>query len=148
MRVCLVCEGSYPYIAGGVSDWVQMLCSNLSDVEFVIWSIATTKEEMSELKYDLPENVKDVVTVYLGEEALQDHYRNIRISEREKKVLRRFVSEEGESVSWASILEFFKKNRKKASDILMSKGFYEVCLEEYGKTAGTESFRQYLGSFR
>jgi len=148
MRVCLVCEGSYPYIAGGVSDWVQMLCSNLSDVEFVIWSIATTKEEMSELKYDLPENVKDVVTVYLGEEALQDHYRNIRISEREKKVLRRFVSEEGESVSWASILEFFKKNRKKAADIVMSKGFYEVCLEEYGKTAGTESFRQYLGSFR
>ena len=49
MRGCLICEGSYPYVAGGVSSWVQMLCSAFSDVEFVIWSIATTREEMSEL---------------------------------------------------------------------------------------------------
>ena len=148
MRVCLVCEGSYPYVTGEVSDWVQMLCSNLPEVEFTIWSVATTKEEMSEYKYTLPENVKDVTTVYLGEETFKDNYKNIRISEREKKVLRRFVSEDGESVSWASILEFFKKNRKRAADLLMSKGFYEICLEEYNKTASTEGFRQYLWSFR
>lgn len=148
MRVCLVCEGSYPYVTSEVSDWVQMLCSNIPEVEFVIWSIATTKEEMSEYKYALPENVKDVVTVYLGEETFKEHYKRVRLSEREKKVLRRFVCEEGESVSWASILEFFKKNRKKAADVLMSKGFYEICLEEYRKTASTEGFRQYLWNFR
>ena len=148
MRVCLVCEGSYPYVTNEVSEWVQMLCGNIPDVEFVIWSVATTKEEMSEYKYALSENVKDVVTVYLGEEDFRNNYKKIRISEREKKVLRRFVSEEGESVSWASILEFFKKNRKKAADVLMSKGFYEICLEEYNKTASTEGFRQYLWSFR
>ncbi len=148
MRVCLVCEGSYPYVTGEVSDWVQMLCSDMPDVEFVIWALATTKEEMSEYKYALPENVKDVVTVYLGEETFKDNYKRLRISEREKKVLRRFVTEEGESVSWASILEFFKKKGKRATDVLMSKGFYEICLEEYQKTGSTEGFRQYLWNFR
>lgn len=148
MRVCLVCEGSYPYVTCEESDWVQMLCNDMHDVEFVIWSVATTKVEMSEYKYALPENVKDVVTVYLGEENFKEHYKWLRISEREKKVLRRFVTEEGESVSWASILELIRKKGKRATDVLMSKGFYEICLEEYSKTGSTEGFRQYLWNFR
>ena len=44
MRICLICEGSYPYVAGGVSGWVQMLTSHFTEHEFVIWSIATTEE--------------------------------------------------------------------------------------------------------
>ena len=36
-------------ISGGVSGWVQMLCQSLPELEFVIWSIATTREEMSEI---------------------------------------------------------------------------------------------------
>ena len=69
MRVCLICEGCYPYIPGGVSSWVQMLCTQFSDVEFVIWSIATNREEMSEVRYEMPENIKELRTVAL--EALE-----------------------------------------------------------------------------
>lgn len=148
MRVCLVCEGGYPYITGGVSGWVQMLCSGTPDVEFVIWSIATTPEEMSEYKYELPENVKEVKTVYLGEEPSKQNYKNIHISEREKKVLRKFISADAETFSWKSMLDFLQKNKKRLIDVLMSKGFYEICLEEYLKNASTEVFSKYLTSFR
>lgn len=148
MRVCLVCEGGYPYITGGVASWVQMLCSNMPDVEFVIWSIATTKEEMSLYKYELPENVKEVKTVYLGEESAKHNYKNVHISEREKKVLRKFVSADAESFSWKAVLEFLKKNRKRLLDVLMSEGFYEICRDEYLKTGSTEVFVSYLQSFR
>ena len=68
MRVCLICEGCYPYIPGGVSGWIQMLCSAFQDIEFVVWSIATTREEMSAYSYKVPENVKAVHTLYLGDE--------------------------------------------------------------------------------
>ena len=54
MRVCLICEGSYPYVPGGVSSWVQMLCNQFQDVEFVVWAIATTREEMPEYRCRLP----------------------------------------------------------------------------------------------
>ena len=64
MRVCLICEGSYPYVVGGVAGWVQMLCKSFKNVEFVIWSIATTREEMSEYKYEIPPNVKEVSPYY------------------------------------------------------------------------------------
>ena len=80
MRVCLICEGSYPYVSGGVSSWVQMLCTAFTDVEFVIWSIATTHEEMHEYKYELPSNVKGVYTTYLGESSIGVRHKHVRLS--------------------------------------------------------------------
>ena len=85
MRVCLICEGSYPYVAGGVAAWVQMLCSSLLDVEFVIWSIATTREEMSQYKYELPPNVVDVKTIYLGDDTFHSDSKTIHLAPGEVK---------------------------------------------------------------
>ena len=39
MRICLLTEGSYPYVVGGVSSWVQMLMEGLPEYEFVVYSI-------------------------------------------------------------------------------------------------------------
>lgn len=148
MRVCLVCEGGFPYVTGGISSWVQMLCNHTPDIEFIIWSVATTKEDMSEYKCELPANVKEVKTVYLGNDFSKYNYKNVYISEREKKVLRKFFRADSESFSWKSMLDFLKKNRRHLVDVLMSQGFYEICREEYLKTASTEVFLNYLQSFR
>ena len=31
MRICLLAEGCYPYVVGGVSSWVQMLMTGLTE---------------------------------------------------------------------------------------------------------------------
>ena len=85
MRVCLICEGSYPYVPGGVSSWVQMLCSQFQDVEFVIWAIATTREEMPKYAYRMPENVKEIRTLYLGDAVWGKNVRKIRLTREEKE---------------------------------------------------------------
>ena len=33
MIVCLIAEGSYPYITGGVSSWINQLMLNMPDCE-------------------------------------------------------------------------------------------------------------------
>ena len=80
MKVCMIVEGSYPYVAGGVSSWVQMLLERFSDIDFVIWSIATNREEMSELKYVLPVNVKEIKTIYLNDIKFKTSRSNVRLS--------------------------------------------------------------------
>ncbi len=35
MKVCLIVEGAYPYVNGGVSSWMQGLMLAMPDVEFV-----------------------------------------------------------------------------------------------------------------
>lgn len=62
MKVCMLLEGSYPFITGGVSAWVQDLIRGLSDIDFVLFTISP--EEDQELRYKLPENViehRDIV---------------------------------------------------------------------------------------
>ena len=53
--ICLLAEGSYPYITGGVSSWIQDIISGLSDYNFII--LAISADEDIEVKYNLPQNV-------------------------------------------------------------------------------------------
>jgi glycosyltransferase involved in cell wall biosynthesis len=55
VRVCLVLEGSYPYVTGGVSAWVHQLIGYLRDVEFVLYTISPAAGQLP--RYDLPHNV-------------------------------------------------------------------------------------------
>ena len=54
MKVCLLTEGSYPYVVGGVASWVQMLMEGQPDVEFVIYSIGAESKDRGKFKYKLP----------------------------------------------------------------------------------------------
>ena len=65
LTVCIVLEGSYPYITGGVSAWVHDLIQNLPEVNFKLFTISPMKDQP--LRYDLPANVVETVDVVLGE---------------------------------------------------------------------------------
>jgi len=67
MRVCLVIEGSYPYITGGVSSWVHELIGGLPEVEFVLFTLSPSADQ--ELRYTLPPNVVGHVDVVLPRRA-------------------------------------------------------------------------------
>lgn len=148
MRVCLICEGSYPYVSGGVSGWVQMLCQNLSDVQFIIWTIATTREEMSEYKYSLPPNIMDVRTIYIGENTFHTNNRRVKLSETERRVLRELVAYTTDRIDWKRVRELVKKYKAHLADVLMGEDFYAICLEEYNKTEKAQSFLEFLWNFR
>ena len=62
LTVCLVLEGSYPYITGGVSTWVQELIGALPDIRFSIYTLSPKSGQTS--RYVFPPNVvthKDIV---------------------------------------------------------------------------------------
>ena len=39
MRICLVLEGCYPYVFGGVSTWMHQYINQMQEHEFVLWVI-------------------------------------------------------------------------------------------------------------
>lgn len=55
--ICLVVEGSYPYVTGGVSSWLQWLMENLEDFTFSIVALIAGEKDENERKYTFPENV-------------------------------------------------------------------------------------------
>ena len=60
MRVCIVVEGCYPYVAGGVSSWIHGLIQSFPKVEFVLQTIISTRDQSGRFIYQLPENVTEV----------------------------------------------------------------------------------------
>ncbi len=65
--VCLIVEGAYPYVVGGVSAWVQDLIRNLPDIRFAIVAIKPGAAPV-EHRVPLPPNVVELVEVGLAPE--------------------------------------------------------------------------------
>ena len=43
--VCLILEGTYPYVAGGVSSWVHSLIRGLNEFTFSLLLILPNRQE-------------------------------------------------------------------------------------------------------
>ncbi|HUX12694.1 MAG TPA: GT4 family glycosyltransferase PelF [Spirochaetia bacterium] len=64
-RVCLILEGSYPFVTGGVSSWVHQLIQAIPEVDFVLYSISPRAGQP--VQYNLPENVIEHRDLVLSE---------------------------------------------------------------------------------
>lgn len=63
--VCLILEGTYPYVSGGVSSWAHQLIQSQSHLRFHLLSIMPPNDPL-DLKYTLPSNVSGVTNIGLG----------------------------------------------------------------------------------
>jgi len=62
--ICLILEGTYPYVLGGVSQWAHELISDLSDHTFHLWTVVAPSADTT-LQYPLPNNVVGITPVVL-----------------------------------------------------------------------------------
>ena len=74
--VCMVVEGTYPYVKGGVSSWIHNLISALPSKTFRILFLGPSPNFEYELRYELPANVTGIDKLYaqdFREENLHTH---------------------------------------------------------------------------
>ncbi len=64
--VCLVVEGTYPYVAGGVSSWTHDIITSLPHLSFHLMAILPPDPD-TKLRYEVPENVTGITQVVLQE---------------------------------------------------------------------------------
>ncbi len=62
--VCLILEGSYPYVAGGVSTWTHEMIRENAHLAFHVIAILP-RDENPKMRYTLPKNVKGLTTLHL-----------------------------------------------------------------------------------
>lgn len=64
--ICLILEGTYPYVTGGVSGWAHNLIEEQSHLSFHLLAIVPRDADL-EIKYTLPNNVIGLTTVRLND---------------------------------------------------------------------------------
>lgn len=61
----LLLEGTFPYVSGGVSSWVNQIMRGFPEYRFGAVFIGSSREDYGDLKYELPENLVHLETYYL-----------------------------------------------------------------------------------
>lgn len=65
--VAFILEGTYPYVQGGVSSWVDQIIRGLPDVSFALFFIGSNRDQAQKQMYTLPPNVVHLSEMFLHE---------------------------------------------------------------------------------
>lgn len=157
--VCLILEGTYPYVRGGVSSWVHSLIQGLPDFTFSILLILPDKQER-ELKYELPDNVVNLHTMYLQnpDQLKKNFWRKTPNSKEfselwDMHVTMPFVSQDDTDSpptcpAFKQVTQTFHKKKWKPSDLLYSQKSFDFMLRLYHHYGLEVSFLDYFWTWR
>lgn len=145
MKICLISEGAYPYVTGGVSSWIQSMILNMPEHEFIIYSISAKETNGAAWKYEKPPNLIEMHDVFLG--AYVDE--NIRagkrynITEEEKEAFLSLIG--GKETNWDVLFQFFVSGRVDSIlNFLASKDFFDIvralCAKRFVHVPFTDMF--------
>lgn len=133
MRICIVAEGCYPYMVGGVSSWVHSMIRQFPDYEFIILAIVANRSFRGKFKYELPENVIEVYELYLDDcDWTGDYgkrYRRIKLNNQEYEALKSLLL--NQNVDWETLVHLFNEKKFSLNDFLMGEDFFQAVLECY-----------------
>ena len=143
MRICLVLEGSYPYVYGGVSTWMHSCIRSMPEHEFVLWVIGANAKDRGRFVYELPPNVVEVHEVFLDDALrLRGEAKPQPFTEEERAALEELVRLG--SPDWAVLFRLFGEKKAHPLAFLQSRAFMQmftkICAEEYPYTAFADAF--------
>ena len=111
MKISIFAEGCYPYVAGGVSGWLQMLMEELSENKFIVYTLVPWREEGGKFKYDIPSNVLEIRETYLMEKENWGKRKKIKLTKEERSAFRSLLFHS--NVQWGCIFDFFERKEVK-----------------------------------
>ena len=110
VRVCIVVEGCYPYVVGGVSSWIHSLIQSFSNIEFILLAIVANRTMRGRFVYELPENLTEVYEVYLEDvdwvRKRKEGRSLLKLSDREYRALRCLIL--NQYIDWSVLFQMFR----------------------------------------
>jgi glycosyltransferase involved in cell wall biosynthesis len=155
--VCLLLEGTFPFVRGGVSSWVNEMLKAYPQTRFAIVFIGSREQDYNGAAYALPDNVVHFETHYLYEGSAAD-------AQRPREI-------EGDAAAFAKSAELHAALREvRGADVgalmaemvptlgehgtlneaqfLASRQSWEFIVEQYEKYCTDPSFTDYFWTVR
>lgn len=149
MKICIIAEGCYPYVVGGVSSWIHSMIKAFPQVEFVVLAIVSKRSQSGKFSYELPENLTEVYEAYL-EDLDWGHKRKsgkrTSLNKEEYRALRSILLDE--DVDWNTVFSMFQKKHFSVDDLLMGADFLNIVKECYQRRYPLIVFSDFLWTMR
>ena len=157
--VCMIVEGSYPYIVGGVASWVHQIIESLKEFNFVLWLILPQEYKKRKFKYPIPNNVLHIEEIFLNQSTINEAKKYSKASSKEKRKAWEDVETYFNYMDFKNYKMFDvvaahllpKANKEKTldlMDLLKSRGSFNQFNSRYHKDGGNVSFMDYFWFWR
>lgn len=150
MKVCMIAEGCYPYVVGGVSSWIHSIIKLFPNIEFNLITIIADRSLSGKFTYKLPDNLTQVHEVYLqdfdwvGNKIKRKN--RMKLKKNEEDALRSLII--GEEVDWMTVFRIFNRKNVSINNILMSPEFLKITKDYYTLRFSDITFSDFLWTMR
>jgi glycosyltransferase involved in cell wall biosynthesis len=148
--ICLILEGSYPYVAGGVSTWTQDLIKAQAPLTFSVLAL-TADDQPRPLRYELPDNVVGVVQIPLRHPATGS-LEPFGSATLIKALAEALVEMQGDHAleGFAKVVELIARGdpRVGTNALMNSPAAWEMITRMYETDAPESSFLEYFWTWR
>ena len=148
--ICIIAEGSYPYIVGGVSGWIHQLIKGNPDKNFKILSIWPSIEEDSEIKYEFPKNLIEFKTIYLAdiERNPINKKKFMKYSQEETEFIDDFINMDLNDNTIKALELLSDSEKSQAFEVTISEYFWKKILEKYQGEYSRKEFNSFYWSYK
>jgi glycosyltransferase involved in cell wall biosynthesis len=142
--VCLIAEGCYPYVAGGVSTWTDWLIRAHPHLRFSVLAVLPGKPDAPS-RYPIPDNLVAIDHVLLDAEHLGTERQWPRVTPEIMADLTGRLLNEGNGADFSRLLSLVTSSNRKVSleTLLNSQPAWETMCHHYGSM----SHSSFLGFF-
>ncbi|HEX2696260.1 MAG TPA: GT4 family glycosyltransferase PelF [Anaerolineales bacterium] len=151
--ICVIVEGTYPYVTGGVSGWLHQLIKNLPEFTFSIFHLGSKPEQDHIFKYELPSNVIGYRAAFLNNpSAIRQSSKSSLPAEQWQKF--RELHEALAAKHWDEAIEMLKSYfgpnapRLDISTLFYSEEAWNSLVEQYYAHMSSVPFLDYFWTFR
>jgi glycosyltransferase involved in cell wall biosynthesis len=151
--ICLLLEGTWPYVRGGVSSWVNQLILGLPELTFSVFFIGGQREAYGKRQYAIPANVLHIEEHFLESAWKPGAAVSTARREGSREVLRdlhRFLHHPDEPTKeqGQAVLEMLAHGTLSLDDVLHSKASWEAITDGYARHCSDPSFVNYFWTLR
>jgi glycosyltransferase involved in cell wall biosynthesis len=149
--VCLILEGTYPYVSGGVSSWIYDIIKNMKDVSFSIVYLGAYSNQNRKQHYPIPSNVVDLREYFIFDYLPYTSNKG-KIGNHEKMIFREFLTNflNGKLDGFEDLLNIVRSNPNgviNLYDLLYSKDNWDFSLDFYDKNLKEYPFSNFFWSW-
>ncbi len=147
--ICLLLEGTYPYVRGGVSTWTHDLIAQQSNKTFHIVCLLPGTEA-PDIVFDIPDNVVSVTNVFLGTMPRKNGKPLGNLMREMEPFLSRIVHNTADRSDFHSLMQILSPVRKRiGSDYLLnSQDAWNCLVSMYESRYHESSMLDYFWSWR
>ena len=154
--ICLLLEGTFPYVSGGVSSWVNQIIRGFPEYTFACCFVGSRPEDYGDMKYELPDNVVHLEVHYLHNFQRGAQKRSLKGNRKAYADLRRFHEMVKDGIHSRERSELFSRivthlgegEDYSEESFLHSRASWDYIAESYREFSRDPSFVDYFWTIR